>query len=1542
LDPFPLDLSAWPSVLAFSLQDYQREQQPILKLWLMCDVVELTLRLAAVVGLGELRASHNELPADLRAVLAGQIYMPTAGQWKGIVQQILQHLPQQSPITQDLTALFESIANLLDAPAEQTRSVENSLSTLRNEGLAHGAGVRKELAKKWLDNWQPRFEVAMAQQAKILTTWLLVCSTPEGLAALRGPSQRPHPICPPVGIAKEARAELAAAENDAVVLVRGSIVRRLWPLTLFGKPRSGMGNEEDFDAEPAPQLYSRNEVTLQYTPIGSEKLWRSVGSTSAAEAFLRLFTPPPIKREVGGFEQDLRNDAAALVGRREEVQRIQQLVAERRQGVLWMTGRPGIGKSFLMAKAAVDPLPEPASADARSQYEAAMSKMLVLAFRFKTGDDRCSRDRFCQFALERLREWPGLQPPTDPKEDTKEAHQRKALSLQLREVLGRVNAADSWRVLILLDGLDELLEQEQPKHRQDPQSVALFVRELPASCRELPSVLWLCASRLEAALERAFTDDVCIPVFPVDAADADRNGVPPMDAADIRKMLLTVLEEPARRRLLDKDCESSDGQQIINDFVAKVAAYSQGLPLYVRFVIGEVKARGTLRHFDPTDLPKSLDKFYARLIQRSTVGVLQQITTPLVATLAVAKEPLSREALLTLLRDRKILDPSPGEDQAARQFENVTQALAIVAPLLRVASTPDDKLGYAMTHHTLREFITDPHRCQDMHEPVTTARRALLDSCANVALLDSPAHMYLVRNAVSHLIEGERWDDLERLLTDIFFLDAKNKAGLVFELATDITAAVAALPVDRPPRRVLRLLEEALRRDIHFIHHHRRDYPQGLFQCLWNSCWWHDCSEATRHYDSADNAWPQDGPSWDRVGFTLSTLLESWRHTKEKLTPGFNWLRSLRPPRVALGGPQIAVFRSDESFLKSVAYSPDGKRIACGTPRDVLIWEAGSGKQLSRVGGHHGIYDTVDAVAFSPDGQKLAAGSYKTVRVWDTNTHLLVARLQGHELEVSSVAFSPDGLHIVSGSWDRSVRIWDVSRGQLLASLLGHDGFVWSVAYSPDGLHVASASGDTTVRVWSTTDWREVACLRGHDADVTCVAFSPGGKWLLSGSKDESIRVWDAKQLTEIRRLQSHDDRLTSLCYSPDGRRFFSTGTRIGIWDAQSGRHTRWLHGHEHWVTSVAHSPNSLHLATAHMDGTVRVWDLENKRELPRLRNPDTTINSVVFSPDHKWLVTGSGQFFAKSSAGAKIHVWNARTGELFTSFLERADQVLAAIISPDSQRILSWGVERNLLLWKLNSGRPLACLFGHEDWVECAAFSPNGQKAVSGSRDGTVRVWDAFTGHPLICIQGQKTVNSVAFSPDDRWVVSAASGWEGVLVYDADNGVQRATFRGGHEGTVNSAVFSVDGRQVASAGDDKRVMLWRADGGVPVKWSDDYVGQVARLAYSVDGRKLICFDGCDTMWLRDSRTLEILEVIHGTADVDAIAFGRIVFPFQAFAANFAETVIRCAETTERIAVFSARPYPIQTHPGGRTWGGIAGNHLYLFSLEAEGACKMP
>ena len=245
-----------------------------------------------------------------------------------------------------------------------------------------------------------------------------------------------------------------------------------------------------------------------------------------------------------------------------------------------------------------------------------------------------------------------------------------------------------------------------------------------------------------------------------------------------------------------------------------------------------------------------------------------------------------------------------------------------------------------------------------------------------------------------------------------------------------------------------------------------------------------------------------------------------------------------------------AILEGHTRAVKTVSFSPDGKRIVSGSGDETIrIWDATTGKELETLEGHTA---GVTSVSFSPDGKRIVSGSSdNTIRIWDATTGKEFETLKGHTADVETVSFSPDGKRIVSGSWDNTIRIWDATTGKELETLEGHTRAVKTVSFSPDGKRIVSGSWDETIRIWDATTGKELETLEGHTNIVYSVSFSPDGKRIVSGSSDRTIRIWDATTGKELEILEGHTGGVSSVSFSPDGKLIVSNSydRTIRIWD---------------------------------------------------------------------------------------------------------------------------------------------------------------------------------------------------------------------------------------------------------------------------------------------------------------------------------------------------------------------------------------------------------
>jgi eukaryotic-like serine/threonine-protein kinase len=450
----------------------------------------------------------------------------------------------------------------------------------------------------------------------------------------------------------------------------------------------------------------------------------------------------------------------------------------------------------------------------------------------------------------------------------------------------------------------------------------------------------------------------------------------------------------------------------------------------------------------------------------------------------------------------------------------------------------------------------------------------------------------------------------------------------------------------------------------------------------------------------------------------------------------FYWQRKMSSGHITLKGHTGPV--------KSVAFSPDGKRLASASDdHAVKVWDAGTGKETLALNGHT---QWVYSVAFSPDGKRLASASYdRTLKVWDAATGQETLTLKGHTSAVWSVVFSPDGRRLASASSDQTVKMWDVATGQETLTLKGHKGGLSpeSVAYGPDGKRLALASFDGTVSVWDAATGQETLTLKGHTSQVNGVAFSPDGRRLASASADGTVKVWDGATGQETLTLKAHTSQVNGVAFSPDGKRLASaSGDRtVMVWDVGTGQEPFTLKGH-----TVAFSRDGKRVASANADRTVKVWDVGTGQETLTLKGHTGGAGSVAFSPDGKRL--------ASASEDKTVNVWDTVSGQGILTVKGHTASVGSVAFRPDGSRLASASNDKTVKVWDAATGQEILTVKGHTKEAWSVAYSPDGRRLASASSDQTVKVWDAVSGHEILRLKGHTaSLWSVAFSPDGKGI---------------------------------------------------------------------------------------------------------------------------------------------------------------------------------------------
>lgn len=391
-------------------------------------------------------------------------------------------------------------------------------------------------------------------------------------------------------------------------------------------------------------------------------------------------------------------------------------------------------------------------------------------------------------------------------------------------------------------------------------------------------------------------------------------------------------------------------------------------------------------------------------------------------------------------------------------------------------------------------------------------------------------------------------------------------------------------------------------------------------------------------------------------------------------------------------------------WIASIVFSPDGRIVAAGGDRRLVLWDARTGKVLHQRPDNSslGIAGEISCLAFSPDGRRLAFREGHCLRVWDVGAWREIHPVEGYAKGINRILFSQDSKTLVALANDvtDTIREWDATTGKKLRTLWTQELINGNaLQLSPDHRVLTLMEIDKKsllLRTMKTDTGKEIRHFQ--------VPFNPDGV-IASG---KIVLSPDAKIITS----EAVEN---------------GVGTVLLLRDAKSGKVLDKLPGHYDGVTFSNDSAflagftiEQIDLYSLRMGRIIRKLPLEKVNIIPR---------NLTFSPDSRLVVATRirpiSSFPKEDLKAERLYLWEPTTGKICATFLTSAKCYSSVAFSPDGALLAGGDSEGNIHLWSLSAGKEVRQLRGHRSVIESLAFSHDGKLLASGSGDTTALIWD-------------------------------------------------------------------------------------------------------------------------------------------------------------------------------------------------------------------------
>lgn len=329
--------------------------------------------------------------------------------------------------------------------------------------------------------------------------------------------------------------------------------------------------------------------------------------------------------------------------------------------------------------------------------------------------------------------------------------------------------------------------------------------------------------------------------------------------------------------------------------------------------------------------------------------------------------------------------------------------------------------------------------------------------------------------------------------------------------------------------------------------------------------------------------------------------------------------------------------------------------------------------------------------------------------------------------------------------------------------------------------------------------------------DLRELAFAEDGKAMLCVGAEHDAQLWGLDG-TLKRSFVGAKDELEAVLPNAQHGSTFSGGwdDRLREFDLDTGAVRQTFPAVTDGIMDLVRV-DPIRIVMATRSDEVIVWQTHPAQRLATLRGHDLGVEALVVGSDGRWV--------ASASLDSTVRVWDLERPALDRALPRRGHKIQALAWLPSKDRILvaagpQWraGRDSELSLWT-PQGEILAQVSDHAHTIDAVALSRDEVWVASASRDGVLAIRDSETlGLRHKITAHHAPIVAVAFSATHDWVASAAS--DGNLAIWS-NGTGKNVSRLSAGSPVRDMIWAATGLLAIS--EDGRLRRWsNSDDGLP------------------------------------------------------------------------------------------------------------------------------